>query len=761
MRPHNQNNLLTVVALTLSLILCNDQFVFVQSDGSASLAGSFSAGSGSGGVSGSAAGSIGSGGASGSASASSQNIAPPQAAGAPTNGPALGDTSAGAGSLANFGSTTTPKPKGLLTKVKDILKEGKEILTGDQKVNIEASAGSNSGSKDGSSAGAASASLSIGASGASGSSSSSSAASSASFSASLSAGSTSKPEDGKKENILDKVEKTVGKGAGMIKDTYHKIEDKALGLEEKVTKAVDDNIVKPMQSVEGSGTPPPEGSGTAHAQAAASLKGSDKEKYLNELKIKQENEISRPPRMKDIIQDAKKKGIIPQNEDRSALKGNHDDEKSVAVEVFDKAHELSKSPVEKVLRPIDKMLGYEKDPLLRMYDNVHEVIRRPLGAISKPFENVLQGAFKTVDETKKEQEKLLLSKSEQERRGYRIKEEKARKENRSIVGSIADRSVELATKPIEIVLRPIDHFLGYDKPGKKNPILRLFDMIYSLSKKPVDTVAKPFERILKKMGEEDRMYQVSIRYQNEKDNADPKLVTRLADGALNIADRILTKPLEIFLRPMDKALGYDDPGKKNPLIEAAHSLKNATKVGVELFAKPIDRILKEINDAARSKTEAESNAYREHQKEVASRIVKVMDKTKNLAQLPFEIILRPVGNLFGTNKGGKKDPLLRAWDYIHSLIRAPIQVISKPIEDELLGQQQERNDNNNNNNKQQKGGIKIEAKLAASSSASASSGGGQSSSKAKASAESNSNSGGSSSSAKASASLNMSSGSKN
>lgn len=801
MRLYNQNCYLTIVALTLSLILCNNQLILVQSQsgGSAAVSGSLSIGGGSGGISASAAGSAGSGGSSsaGSAAGSSQSnggggSSSASASGSSSSQSGGGMSASGAASLdmgggssssaaasASSGSTT-PKPKGLLTKVKDILKEGKEILTGDQKSNGEASAGAASGSKDGSSAGAASTSLSIGTSGGSGNgtsasaaaaaaasssssgsgSGSSSASSSASASASLSVGSTSKPDDGKKGGIMDKVEKTVGKGTEMVKDTIHKIEDKAHDIEDKVTKAVDDNIFKPMQSVGGSGTPPPEGSATAHAQAAASLKGSDREKYLNELKIKQENEISKPTKIKDILQDAKRKGIIPQNEDRSALKGNHADEKSVVVEVFDKAHEMSKYPVEQVLRPIDKMLGYEKDPLLRIYDDVHEVIRKPLGVLSKPVESVLQGAFKTTDEAKKEQEKLLATKSEQERREYRIKEEKIRKEDRSVVGSIADKSVELATKPIEIVLRPIDHFFGYDKPGKKNPFLKLFDMVYSLSKKPVDAVAKPFERILKKMGEEDRAYQVSIRYQNEKDNADPRLVSRLADGALNIADRVLTKPLEIFMRPMDKALGYDDPGKKNPLIEAAHSLKNATKVGVELFTKPIDRIIKEIIDVQRPKTEAELKAYREHQKEIASRLVKVMDKTKNVAQLPFEIVLRPVSKILGTNKEGKRGPLLRAWDYIHSIIRAPVQVISKPIEDALLGEQQDRN-------KKQQGGIKVEAKIGASSSASASASSSSSSSsssgssKAKANASADSNSGGGNSKAKASASLSMSSGGKN
>lgn len=778
MRFYHRNHIVTVlVSITLSIILCNKQFVESQSgsfdasasagaasgswqgssSSQASFSGSVGGGSSSAGASASSSqqGSSGSSGGSGSSfgSAAASGYGSPNA-GMSASGSASLDTNGGSSSAsatANIG-TTTPKPTGLFSKVKGILKEGKEILTGEQKLSSDASANANTNKE---SSASASASLNVGATGGSGSSSSSassgassssggsSSSASAQASLSLGGGKGSKSEqesskqqssDGsKKEGFMDKVEKTVSKGTELVKESYHKLEDTARYFKDDMKKAVDENLVKPMRSVDGSGSAPSEGEGTSHAKEAESLRGPDRSKYYEEIKNKQENEISKPPKLKDIIISAKKKGIIPQNEDRSVLKGEHADEKSVTVDVFDKAHEMSKAPVEKFLKPIDKMLGYEKDPLMRIYDNVHEFIRKPLGVVSKPVENVLNGAFKTTDESRKENEKLLMTKSEQERREFRMNEEKLRKENRSITGLIADKSVELATKPIEIVLRPVDHLLGYDKKGKKNPFLKLFDMIYGMSKKPVDTVVKPFESILKKMGEDEKLYQVSIRFQNERDNSDPKLVSRLADGALNIADRILTKPLEIFMRPMDKVLGYDDPGKKNPLIEAAHSLKNATKLGVELFTKPIDRIFKEIQDVSRTKTEDEAKALRDHQKEVASRLVKIMDKSKSLAQVPFEVVLRPVGKILGISKEGQKGPFLRIWDYIHQLIRTPIQVISKPIEDALLGEQER--------NKKPQNGIKIEAKVDTKSSTGRAGSGGEAIVKAKADIKSSGGSG--------------------
>jgi hypothetical protein len=157
-----------------------------------------------------------------------------------------------------------------------------------------------------------------------------------------------------------------------------------------------------------------------------------------------------------------------------------------------------------------------------------------------------------------EQERSM---SEQERREMKMKEERAKKEGRSVFGGIADKTFELAEKPYEIILKPVDHMLGLDKDGKKDPIIQLLDEIYGMSKKPIDVLAKPFENILKKMADGDRSYEVSVRFGAE--GGDPKLFTRLADGALNIADRVMTKPLEIAMRP----LGYDGHKKKNPLVE--------------------------------------------------------------------------------------------------------------------------------------------------------------------------------------------------
>lgn len=487
-----------------------------------------------------------------------------------------------------------------------------------------------------------------------------------------------------KEGAIEKVTKLVSKGTELVKDKMHIIEDKAKDVSDKVSKVIDDKVVKPMSSTIGSGQKGSEGQMSAEASANAQLKGSEKEKHLVDLKKKQESEIpNKPTNLKDIVNEAKSRGSIPQNEDRSVLRGNHDDEKSLAVEVFDKAHEISKIPVEKVLKPFDKMLGYEKDPLLRMYDNSHEILRKPLEIMSKPVESVFTGAFKTSDEAKKDSEKLLATMSEQERKDSKLLEEKEKKANRSIAGQIADKTLDLALKPFEVALRPIDHLFGYDKAGKKNPLVHMIEELYAFSKKPLDKIVKPFESILKKMGDDDQQYQVAVRFNADKD--DPKLFTRLADGYLNIADRVMTKPLEIFMKPLDHVLGFDEPGKKNPIVEAAHSLKNATKIGVELFTKPIDRIVKNVAEIGEFKTESERESFFQRQKEEASRLVKVLDRMHELAQAPFEVIIRPVRKVIGKQKETKKEPFLRAWDVVHQVMRTPWQVISKPVEDAILG----------------------------------------------------------------------------
>lgn len=680
---------------------------------SAEASASASGGSGGSQVSGGASLSMSGGGSSGSGSSSSGSGGSLSAS---ANLQSSGSQSSGSAS-ASVSVGSTPKPEGLLNKMSKIAERGKEaikdVINPKQDSSSSASAqGSNSGSLSAS----ASASGSVGGGGGSGVSGSVSGGSSSSgggmsmnANANINLG---KSDDGmkkfdarveeKKEGPIDKVQKIVAKGTDAIRETVHSIEDKATSVTDKISKAMDDNIKKPMQSASGSGTQTSEGQLTLRAQATAQLKGADREKHLLDVKHEQESKLSRPSSLKEVVTEAKSKGIIPQNEDRSVLRGNHADEKSVAVEVFDKAHEISKIPVESVLKPIDKMLGYEKDPLMRIYDNSHEILRRPLSLVSKPVESVLTGAFKTSDEAKKESDRLLATTSEQERREAKMKEERQRKEDRSVTGSIADKTVELATKPIEIVLKPFDHVLGFDKDGKKNPILRVLDEIYGLSKKPVDALAKPFESILKKMADGEQLYQVSLRFNDE--SSDPKLVTRLADGALNVADRVLTKPLEIVMKPLNHALGYDEPGKKNPIMEAAHQLKNATKIGVELFTKPIDRIIKEIADIGESKSDAERDADFERQKQEASRLVAALDKLHEVIQYPFEIVLRPMSKVLGTNKGGRKDPLLRAWDVIHQVVRTPIQVISKPVEEALLGDRAR---------KQQKGGISVQAKASA------------------------------------------------
>lgn len=630
---------------------------------------------------------------------------------------------------------TTPKPEGLLGKVKDIFKEVKDTVADkkeEKKPGVAAEGSINIGPIQASASIGASGSSGSGASGSSSWSSSTTQAPSSwlfggssqsrsdesswenknmgdsSASASMQM-STSKPflekigdmaRKGKeaikegaesivgggegKGGALDKVQRLVTKGADAVRDTAHRLEDKASEMGEKLTNSIDESVKRPMSSVSGSGQYNSEGRMTAEASFNTQLRGSERDRYLYESKRRQENEMgSRPNSIKDIVNNAKAKGIIPQYEDKSALKGYRDDEKNVAVEVFDKAHEVSKLPVETIMKPIDKMLGYEKDPLMKIYDNSHELLRKPLSLITKPVDNLLTGAFKTTEESKRETERLLASSSEQERREARLREERQRE--RSVVGNIADKTVDLATKPIEIVLRPVDHMFGLDKKGKKNPLLALIDEIYTLSKKPVDQLAKPFERMLRRMGEgEQPMYQISIRYTNDEN--DPKLVTRLADGALNIAGRAISKPLEVFLRPLNHALGYDDPGKKNPILEAMNQLKNATKGGVELFTRPIDRIIKEIADIGDIKDEQEREMMWQRKREEAGRIVKALDRLHEVLQIPMEIVLRPVGNMLGVNPPGQKDPILRAWDVVHQVVRTPIQVITRPIEDAILGE---------------------------------------------------------------------------
>lgn len=469
-----------------------------------------------------------------------------------------------------------------------------------------------------------------------------------------------KEEKEKKGGFLSKIGSLLGggekneegiidKGTDKVRDAAHKVEDSTRNVSEKAHKSLEDNVLKPMQQVGGSGTKTSEAKASAHASASS-----------RSSLFKQEGQ-----------------------------KGSHGDDKSVAVEVFDKAHDVARAPVEKVLKPLDRMLGVEKDPIIKLYDNSHDLLRKPLSLVAKPVETVLTGAFKTTDEAKKESERLLAASSEQERKEAKQKEEQRKKENRSVVGDIIDKNVELATKPIEIALKPLDHAFGFDKKGKKNPLLQVLDEIYGLSKKPVDALAKPLESILRKMAEGEQLYQISIRV-NGEESSDPKLMTRLADGALNIADRVITGPLEVLMKPLDYALGYDAPGKKNPIVEAAHSLKNATKVGVELWTKPIDRIIKEIAEIGAIQDEAEREERYKLKREEASRIVKALDKIHEVAQTPFEIVLRPITKSLGINKDGKKEPLLRAWDIIHQVLRTPIQVFSKPLEDALLGEQKKK-----------------------------------------------------------------------
>lgn len=249
-----------------------------------------------------------------------------------------------------------------------------------------------------------------------------------------------------------------------------------------------------------------------------------------------------------------------------------------------------------------------------------------------------------------------------------------KKENFSITGELAERTVNLALKPLEIALKPFDKVLGFDK-DKKSPFLRLIDDVIGFYRKPIDAIAEPLERILKKMGDDDRSYLVSVRFP-EDDIPDPKFFTRLTDGALNTVNRIFTKPLEIVV------------GKKSPIIEAARSLNNATKLAAELFTRPIDRIVKEINELGEIKDEAEREALYVRKKEEASRLVRMLNKIHdNILMKPFQIVLRPISRTIGSSQDNEKDPFVRASDVIHQAIVTPLQVVSKPVEDAIFGEQ--------------------------------------------------------------------------
>lgn len=476
--------------------------------------------------------------------------------------------------------------------------------------------------------------------------------------------------------IGEKLKNAISRGGEAIKDGVKKAEDKVGDFGERVSNSVNETISGPSGSSASSGS-----SGSTSSNNNNVNDNSRSSLFGGSSKSQQEQQANKSP----------------------------------TVEIFDKAIEVAKAPVESLLKPIDKALGYEKDPLLKVVDDSHDALRKPLGMIAKPVDSLLNGVFKTSDEAKKESERLVSQKSFKEQQQIKKGLEEEKKANRSIVGSIADKTVELATKPIEIILKPLDRALGYEKDGKKNPVISTINEIYNLSKKPIDKIAKPFEKILKKMAQEDGGYQLSIRYggnstaasaaasagnavanaassalgpkgSSSHNKADPKLITRLADGALNIADRIVTKPLEIIMRPLTKALGYEDDGKKNPIVEATHQLKNATKIGVELFTKPIDRMIHEISEIGEPKSESERELEKDKQHDEASRLVEALDRIHEIIQIPFEVVLTPVSKAMGITKEGKQEPLLHAWDIIHQVLRTPIQIISKPVEDAILGE---------------------------------------------------------------------------
>lgn len=312
----------------------------------------------------------------------------------------------------------------------------------------------------------------------------------------------------------------------------------------------------------------------------------------------------------------------------------------------------------------------------QIVDSAQEFISRP----SKPIEKLLEGAFETTDESRSHQNKMLLHADPQTREEALRKMQQERQSNRTVVGTILDKAVRLAEIPVEMAFKPFDRLFGF----QKNPLVSSFDSIYELTKEPVDRVYRPVEKTLKKMAglSPDRKYEISVRWKGTKEKKDAKLFTRLTDGTLNIADRLITRPLEIVMRPFDAILGFED--RKNPLVETAHSLKNATKQGTELFTRTLDRMIEEIAEIGDYKTNREREEAFERRKKEASRVVKAMDRIHELVQAPFEILLRPISVAAGFSRGKEKTPLLLAWDVIHQVFRVPVQIITKPIEDAIF-----------------------------------------------------------------------------
>lgn len=454
--------------------------------------------------------------------------------------------------------------------------------------------------------------------------------------------------NGSDDGIGSKIAHGLNKGGDMLKDAGNKFEEKTSEIGEKTrnfTSRVDNAI-----------------------HNSTSRDGDNNNKNMTQS-------------MKDFINNSKSKSDKTREGSRDKLKD--DDGNNIMVELFDKAHELSKMPMETILKPLDKMLGVDKDPLLKMMDNSHDVLRKPLDMLTKPMDSMLDGAFKISDELEKEQPS-----AGNQKKGNETKSNSPRKKSdRSVVGEMADKAVELAESPLELALKPFDKLLG--NSDRKNPLVRMLNEVYGLSKKPVDKIAKPFEDVLRKMADR---YQLSVEYPNN-DSEDPKLVTRLANGALNVADHVVTKPLEIAMRPWNRILGYDDKKKKNSIVEAAHAWKNATRLGLELLTKPIDRIIKEIADLGDIKDDEEREEEYKKRREEASRLVELIDKIHHAAQTPFEIILRPVNKIVGSKKKkNNKQAVLRAWDLLHYVMRVPIQVVSKSIEDAILGERSKKHD---------------------------------------------------------------------
>lgn len=311
----------------------------------------------------------------------------------------------------------------------------------------------------------------------------------------------------------------------------------------------------------------------------------------------------------------------------------------------------------------------------------------------KPVGNFLDGAFKTSDELRWEHDKMLAKEGPSSLLSEKQKKDDAIKNDRSITGTVLDKAVTLAEKPFELLLKPVDKLFGFDKDGKKNPLIRMFDSIYGLSKKPVDAISKPVEKVLKKMGGQPDIdnkktkYEVAIRWNESKNKKDPKIVSRIVDGTLTIADRAFTRPLEIIMRPFSGILGFD--GEKNPIVEASHNLKNATLSQAELFTRPLDRMIEEIAQISDYKNPKEMKEALERRKNEATRVVRVMDKIHEMVQRPFEIVLSPISQTLGFTSEGEKSHILLAWDVIHHVLRTPAQVITKPIEDAIFHKDEE------------------------------------------------------------------------